>query len=95
MNLKSIGIENKVIFEDVEYLSKLLTKMKKEADKLEKLVKKAELEKQDILRQAYIFKDEVLVSMNKLRKITDEVEKNMDLAYWPIPTYTELLFGIE
>ena len=95
INLKSIGIENKVIFEDVEYLSKLLTKMKKEADKLEKLVKKAELEKQDILRQAYIFKDEVLVSMNKLRKITDEVEKNMDLAYWPIPTYTELLFGIE
>ena len=95
MNLKSIGIENKVIFEDVEYLSKLLTKMKKEADKLEKLVKKAELEKQDILKQAYIFKDEVLVSMNKLRKITDEVEKNMDLAYWPIPTYTELLFGIE
>ena len=38
MNLKSIGIENKVIFEDVEYLSKLLTKMKKEADKLEKLI---------------------------------------------------------
>ena len=95
INLKSIGIENKTIFDDVEYLSNLLTKMKKEASNLEKLVKKAELEKNDILKQAYIFKDEVLVSMNKLRKITDEVEKNMDLAYWPIPTYTDLLFGIE
>jgi glutamine synthetase type III len=37
-------------------------------------------------------RDEVVVSMNELRKVVDEIETRVDSKIWPIPTYVDLLF---
>ena len=33
--------------------------------------------------------------MNKLREVADEIETKVDAKCWPMPTYADLLFGIE
>ena len=44
---------------------------------------------------ARFYCDEVLPIMSSLRHSLDEAEKITDRKYWPIPTYRELLFGID
>ncbi len=46
------------------------------------------------LDQAKAYANEVLDIMNKLRVAIDSAEKITDSAYWPVPTYGELLFGV-
>ena len=47
------------------------------------------------LEKALAWKDEVLVVLNKERSVSDILETKVESKYWPIPTYTDLLFGIE
>jgi glutamine synthetase len=37
----------------------------------------------------------VLATMTKLRKLVDEMETITAKEYWPIPNYSELLFGVK
>ena len=69
--------------------------MKETTNKLEKLITKAQKEKNDLLKAALIWKDDVLKTMSKLREIVDLLETKIDISYWPMPTYTDLLFGLE
>lgn len=46
----------------------------------------------DILNKAIFYRDEVLKSMEALRKYSDELETVVDSKLWPFPTYGELLF---
>lgn len=41
---------------------------------------------------AYFYKDQVLPSMNHLRQIIDTLEVYVGKTYWPVPSYTDLLF---
>ena len=43
---------------------------------------------------ALLWKDNVLLAMNELRKVVDKLETLVDSTYWPMPTYTNLLFDI-
>ena len=45
--------------------------------------------------KAMAYKDEVVSAMAELRKVADEAEKLTDVAYWPYPVYSDLLFGVE
>ncbi|MBQ8206808.1 MAG: glutamine synthetase III [Bacilli bacterium] len=94
-NLKLNGIDNTYLINDIKEFSTLLSLMKETTNKLEKVISKAQKEKSDLLKASYIWKDEVLKTMNKLREITDLLETKIDISYWPIPTYTDLLFGLE
>lgn len=47
----------------------------------------------DIEKQAFFVKDDLLPLMAKLRCIIDECETLMPKDYWPMPTYEELLFS--
>ena len=41
---------------------------------------------------AYQYANEVIPLMNDLREIIDALEKVVDAAYWPVPSYNDILF---
>ncbi|MGN0621001.1 MAG: glutamine synthetase III [Porcipelethomonas sp.] len=43
---------------------------------------------------ARYYRDEVFVAMQSLRAVADELEMAVPAKYWPIPTYTDLLFTV-
>ena len=48
----------------------------------------------DLLEKSRYYRDEVITLMNKLRTDVDSMEEVLSKEAWPIPTYTDLLFGI-
>ncbi len=43
---------------------------------------------------AFYAADKIIVKMEEARKISDELEKMTDKSFWPIPTYSEILFYV-
>lgn len=60
---------------------------------LEKAVEEAAA-KDDSKEQAVAYRDLVFTAMGNLREDADALETVIDADYWPMPTYTELLFNI-
>lgn len=94
INAKTLEIKTEYIQKALENLSDLLDNMQKTTIDLESAINKAFECKADLLKSALCYKDEVLPLMEKLRKTADELETKVDSAYWPMPTYMDLLFGI-
>ena len=94
INAKTLEIKTEYIQKALENLSDLLDNMQKTTIDLEVAINKAFECKVDLLKSALCYKDEVLPLMEKLRKTADELETKVDGAYWPMPTYMDLLFGI-
>ena len=93
-SLRENKINNEYLFREVSDLSNLLNKMKSAMDKLDEKIKKARSIKNNIYQSAMIWRDDVLVSMNELRFVADILETKVDEAYWPMPSYIDLLYGI-
>jgi len=60
--------------------------------KLERTVEKAVAASED-LERASICQAKVLPAMEELRRHSDELETILGKEYWPMPTYSDLLFG--
>ena len=63
------------------------------AQKMEERLK--DIPKGDALRIAYFYRDEILPLMEEIRHDADALELLTDRSLWPIPTYKELLFGVD
>ena len=50
---------------------------------------------QSALTIAFYYHDEVIPLMEAIRKDVDELEMITDREYWPMPTYKELMFGVD
>ncbi len=48
----------------------------------------------DALECAEYYRDKVFSAMQSLRAVIDEIEPNVSKDFWPVPTYSELLFRI-
>ena len=48
----------------------------------------------DISEQAMFYKNDILSCMNKLRSVVDIAETLTAKEYWPLPSYTDLLYSI-
>ena len=48
----------------------------------------------DVEHEGHAIRDTVLPKMNALRAVADEAETLTAEAFWPFPTYSELLFGV-
>ncbi len=48
----------------------------------------------DPLQVAHYYKDEILSAMDDLRQISDDMETIVGKKYWPMPTYTDLLYRV-
>ncbi len=76
----------------VEKLSAMLVEALDAVDRLAQAEDRAKAQKSQRAK-ALCYKDEVIPAMAKLRTVADELERNTDRAFWPIPTYGELLFS--
>ena len=48
----------------------------------------------DIKDKAYYYREVIFESMQSLREVVDELETLVDSDYWPLPTYSEMLFSV-
>ena len=65
----------------------------KDLEKMEKLLN--ENKESDPLKKAFFYRDKIIPLMGSVRKNTDELELITDRKYWPMPSYRELLFGVD
>ncbi len=79
----------------------LLTKISKSfvsfsgnLEKLEKAIQKAAGLHGDSKAQAIAYRDLVVTAMSKVRQDADALETMVDADYWPMPTYSQLLFNV-
>ena len=93
-NVGKNGVDNSFLIEDVNELSALVSKLKVQTNHLENMIHKAQEAAKPINEVASLWHDEVIMAMNDLRKIVDTLETKVDVSEWPVPTYTDLLFGI-
>lgn len=93
-NLNNNGINNVYLLKEIRDLSELIKSMKELSDKLEEKINKARSVKEDFYEASKIWREEVLLLMNKLRKVVDTLEIKVDRDCWPMPNYVDLLYGI-
>lgn len=75
-------------------ISTLAVSAEEKVRKLKEAVEKA-VSVSDATEQAIEFRDKVIPLMKSLRADIDTLETKVDSKYWPIPTYGEMLFGME
>lgn len=72
-------------------LSALCDDLLAKADELDECVSACPSE---VESAAFYAADKIIVKMEEARKISDELEKMTDKSFWPIPTYSEILFYV-
>ncbi len=84
---------------DISYQTSLLKKLTENitlsgnaAERLEKAVNKASETKTGMYDKAVVYKSKVIPAMADLRKICDVLEELTDKEYWPMPSYSDILF---
>ena len=86
-----LDLDLSVETELAQKLSCLETQFVSAVDKLESDVITAK-GVSNILESAQYYHDPVFADMQALRAVADEIETLVGEEYWPIPTYTDLLF---
>ena len=94
LNVKSLGISDEFLNDELIKLVKLINEMKEKMDVLEEKIKKVQQSSLSVTEAARMWHDEVLFSMEELRVVVDLLETMVDSSCWPMPTYVDLLFGI-
>ena len=92
-SLRNNHVNTSFVLEDVVKLAELLEKTKQITYTLEEEIKTAE-NLVEAFEKACFYRDKILVTMNILRDVVDKMEEVVSKDAWPIPTYTDLLFGI-
>ena len=75
-------------------LSEKLEAFVKKTAELKDAVNKAADYKDDALAESSYYRNTVFALMDELRKIGDAMETKTSAAYWPYPSYAEILFGV-
>jgi glutamine synthetase len=91
--LREVGADETVQADILKSVSCELAKANTALKGLEAAVAKASAEKNN-KAQAYLYKDEVKVEMDKLRKAVDTLETLVDKKVWPVPAYADLIFEV-
>ena len=94
INLNKNNVESNFVKEELIEVTNLVKDLKNKISNLEKQIDKVQSTKTNAYELALLWKDNVLLAMNELRKVVDKLETLVDSIYWPMPTYTNLLFDI-
>ncbi len=78
--------------EQLEHLKDVAGLNNQLKSKLDALEKALDHEDSDVLKHAEHFKSSVIPKMNEVREVADKLELIVDSAFWPLPTYSEMLF---
>ena len=93
LSKKSFGMDTSYEEELAAKLSGLIISMKNGVVGLEEAVSKAERFR-NVTDKAFAYKETVCTCMQSLREFCDTAETCTASAYWPFPTYDDLLFGV-
>ena len=96
VNLKATGLalDTQVNEEILTGVTSNLSKLNKSVKRLEKASAKAEGMDNDFVSQAEFVRDGVVTAMNEVRKYADTLEMLVEKDYWPIPTYSDLIYSV-
>ncbi len=94
LDVKETGVDNAFLVDDVKELSELCASMKTKMNTLDAQIEKAMSCDGEIHEVSVLWRDGVFAAMNDLRETADTIETKVDEAYWPMPNYVDLLFGI-
>ena len=78
----------------IEELSAKLESFVKKTAELKEAVNNAAQYKNDELALAAYYRETVFARMEELRAIGDSMETRTSSAYWPYPSYADILFGV-
>ena len=84
-----VNIQNRILKKVSDKLEHVDTSLNTLKSNLRKAIQET-----DINIKADLFENEVLSEMNNLRTEIDSLESLLPAAYWPVPTYTDLLFKL-
>jgi glutamine synthetase len=95
-NLKATGLalDTQLNEEILLNVTSNLSKLNRSVKKLEKAMAKAETLEGDFIKQAEFMRDEVVTAMAEVRKYADALEMCVGREYWPIPTYSDLIYSV-
>jgi len=77
----------------LKQLSSLADALMKKCATLEDSLSSAE-KSEDIKEQADYYRDVVFVGMQEMRAVADELETITSKDYWPVPSYSDLLYSV-
>ena len=89
-----IGVEGILEKKLLLQISALSDKMGEQLETLEVAVKGAEDMNLPQAKGKY-YREHIFESMSVLRETVDELETLVDKEYWPLPTYTDMLFSVQ
>jgi glutamine synthetase len=89
-----VGADVSVQTELLTEVSTLTASLKKNISALEESVAKAETLHDDTYELAAFYKFDVFEKMEAVRADADKLETIVDAEFWPIPTYSDLLFNV-
>lgn len=89
--VKAVGVSSKVQEGVIAEVTKYLESAQAKVTVVESSLAKAQGE-DDIEKKAVIYRDGVLAGITELRADIDKLETLVGKSYWPVPTYTEMLF---
>lgn len=91
---KSAGFESNADKECIAKLNDTGDKIYAAVNKLDALLKEsANFTEADA--HALFLRDKVINAMKELRAFSDDAEQRVDKAYWPFPTYGDVLFSVK
>ncbi|MBQ4607053.1 MAG: glutamine synthetase III [Clostridia bacterium] len=93
LSQKAFGVDTSYEEELASRLSGLICSMRDGAAGLEAAVEKAE-QFRNVTDKAFAYKETICTGMQSLREFCDTAETFTASAYWPFPTYDDLLFGV-
>ena len=91
---KELGIYDPSSYEvkTLNRIRKLKKDILKDIESIERSLKQLPAE---ALKRSFYYHDKIIPLMDSIRRNCDELELLTDREYWPMPTYKELLFGVD
>ena len=94
VHLHTLKIDTKGTYEE-KTLKELLSLEKKVSKEMEEMEKEMlSYKEKDVLKLSYFYRDEMIPKMISIREKVDRMEVLCDRNVWPMPSYKELLFGV-
>lgn len=96
IHLKETGltVDTQTNEEVLSNVTSNLSKLNRSVKKLEKAVLKSETLENDFVKQAEFMRDGVVTAMAEVRKYADMLEMAVGKEYWPMPTYSDLIYSV-
>ena len=92
---RELGMNTKETYEE-STLKKLVSLEKAVCKKMHELeIVLAKAEETELLKSAFLYHDKCIAIMGEIRENVDAMECLCDRSIWPMPTYKELLFGVD